>query len=441
MSILHTKRLILRPFKEDDAAAMYKNWTYDSRVSKYCRWTPHTSLEATEHLLKIYLENDEFRWAITLTDSDEPIGVIDVVDLSEDRKTASIGYALSYNHWNRGYATEALSKVIEYLFQNGFETIRADHKTGNTASGRVMEKCGMKYVGTAQTQEKFGSEKLCEVKCYQISNKYRIINSDLDGTMLDNASHLSEANLDAIKKLTNRGVLVVPSSGRTYCDMPNEIKENPYFRYLIHSNGAVIIDNKTGERYLQCVPSDISRQMFEIINKFDCHITIRHNGACLVDKKKQSPEAYEYYNVQKGHGELVNLYADFSDNFADECLSLKNIEQLSVFFHSNEERMQCKSELLQFGELLVAEAYDYNLEICYVKAGKGNALKKLAEITGVALENTIAVGDSDNDVTALTTAGLGLAVKNACSALLDVADQIICTNEENAIEYILKKYY
>lgn len=48
MTTLYTNRLTLRPFREGDAAVMYKNWTYDERVARYCRWHPHNSIAETE---------------------------------------------------------------------------------------------------------------------------------------------------------------------------------------------------------------------------------------------------------------------------------------------------------------------------------------------------------------------------------------------------------
>ena len=258
--------------------------------------------------------------------------------------------------------------------------------------------------------------------------------------MLNRMEKLSAENAKAIKLLDESGILVVPSSGRTYCDLPQEIKENKNFRYIIHSNGAVIIDRKTGRRELMCIPSETACAMLDIINSYESHITIRHNGECMVDGSKQSAEDYRYYNVQKGHGELINKFARFSPNFTEESRLAENIELLSVFFHDNGERAECKKRLLDLGDLLVAEAYDHNLEICYYKAGKGNALKKLAEITDTDINDTIAVGDSDNDVTAVLTAGLGLATENACLALKNVSDAVICSNEEHVIKYILDNY-
>ena len=87
------------------------------------------------------------------------------------------------------------------------------------------------------------------------------------------------------------------------------------------------------------------------------------------------------------------------------------------------------------------EASEYNLEIMNIDAGKGNALYALCDLVGVAYEDTISIGDSDNDSSVTKAAGLGLAMENACDALKAIADEIICTNEEHAAVYVLNHYF
>ena len=58
----------------------------------------------------------DFRWCIELKSNGELIGIIDVVNLSENKKTAEIGYNLAHDYWNNGYATETLNRVINNLF-------------------------------------------------------------------------------------------------------------------------------------------------------------------------------------------------------------------------------------------------------------------------------------------------------------------------------------
>ncbi len=166
MSILHTERLILRPFRDGDAKAMYQNWTFDERVAKFCRWFPHQSLAETEEFLQFCLTQKN-SWAITLKETGEPIGSIDVVGVN-DAGVPEIGYVLSHDYWGKGIMTEAVLAVLRELFANGFERIEACHAVENPASGRVMQKCGMSYVRNAYAQRKFGSDEQCEVRYYQI---------------------------------------------------------------------------------------------------------------------------------------------------------------------------------------------------------------------------------------------------------------------------------
>ena len=73
----------------------------------------------------------------------------------------------SVKHTN-GYASEAPGGVINNLFNNGVDRIIAKHHIDNPASGRVMEKCDMRFVGLSKNQAKFGSDEECDVKCYEL---------------------------------------------------------------------------------------------------------------------------------------------------------------------------------------------------------------------------------------------------------------------------------
>ena len=69
--------------------------------------------------------------------------------IEEEKEDVEVGYCISFDNWNKGLATEAFSKVIEYLFNEvDVKTITASHDSRNIASGKVMEKCGLKYIET-----------------------------------------------------------------------------------------------------------------------------------------------------------------------------------------------------------------------------------------------------------------------------------------------------
>ena len=170
MESLATERLILRKFKPSDATAMFNNWAKDPENVKYLTWEAHKNIEETGSILKEWIfeyQNPKcYRWCITLKDRDEAIGGIDVRKII-NKDSCEVGYVLSKSFWNQGIMTEALNAVINYLFTEGFKTITASHHVNNPASGRVMQKCGIKFV------EKVGEKLRYSIKNQKFLEKKR----------------------------------------------------------------------------------------------------------------------------------------------------------------------------------------------------------------------------------------------------------------------------
>lgn len=269
---------------------------------------------------------------------------------------------------------------------------------------------------------------------------YKLVASDLDGTLLNSNSEISAENMDAIKRISERGAVFVPSSGRTLSEIPIEIKESPDVRYIIYSNGASVLDKRTGKQILQCIPNIIGREILDVLNNCESHITFRCGGESFVDSGFQSDYYFDYYNVCEAHRVVVKSFALYSDNFRSISYSADNVEVFSAFFRNFNDKIACKKYFEKNPDLRVVEVSEYNIEVVNKKAGKGNALHSLCDMISVESGDTIAVGDSDNDKSMLEAAGLGLAVSNACKELKGIADAVICSNDENALEYIYSHY-
>ena len=145
---LETDRLILRKFEEDDYKEMFDNWASDEEVPKYVRFKIHKTYDDTKTIIDKWLGKYEtgcFNWVAELKETKEIIGNIEVISISERNNNCELGYVFGSKYWGNGYATEIVKKVIDYLFEEyNFHLIEAKHHSPNLASGRVMEKCGMK---------------------------------------------------------------------------------------------------------------------------------------------------------------------------------------------------------------------------------------------------------------------------------------------------------
>lgn len=167
---IETDRLILRRYKIEDADAMYKNWASDSEVTKFLTWQPHSSVDVSrsiiEDWLKKYSDEKYYQWAIVLkANGNEPIGDISVVHMNEDISMAHIGYCLGRAWWRRGIMSEALKAVTDFMFDTvEVNRVESRHDPRNPNSGKVMQKCGMKYEGTLRSADR-NNQGICDA-CY-----------------------------------------------------------------------------------------------------------------------------------------------------------------------------------------------------------------------------------------------------------------------------------
>jgi hydroxymethylpyrimidine pyrophosphatase-like HAD family hydrolase len=92
------------------------------------------------------------------------------------------------------------------------------------------------------------------------------------------------------------------------------------------------------------------------------------------------------------------------------------------------------------GDYKVVSSCAFNIEIFYKESGKGASLRALAELLGIPIEETIAVGDSTNDKPMLDAAGLSLATENAFPELKAASDEVICHYNDHVAKYILDHY-
>ena len=153
---IETERLILRRFTMEDVEPMFLGWASDPVVCKHMTWPPHENVEVTRELLSrwtaSYVAADYYNWAIVLKENGpKPIGNISTAHVKEKTLCATMGYCMSKAHWGKGIMTEALTAIIDFFFdQVGFNRVDADHDVNNPASGRVMEKSGMRFEGISR---------------------------------------------------------------------------------------------------------------------------------------------------------------------------------------------------------------------------------------------------------------------------------------------------
>lgn len=144
--IIETERLILRPLTVADASEVLE-WASDEHVSRFMSYSCYDDINIAKAWLEsLQNETKEYTWGFVLKETGQLIGSGSIGADSYMKGYWGFGYNIRYDFWNQGYTTEAMQAIIEYVHKElGINRICAQHAADNPASGRVMEKCGLKF--------------------------------------------------------------------------------------------------------------------------------------------------------------------------------------------------------------------------------------------------------------------------------------------------------
>jgi len=157
--ILETERLILRPLTVADAEECFV-WNSDPVVNKYMSYPLITDIEQTREWLRS-CENDEieYNWGFVLKENNCLIGSGGIGPSTIMKGYWGMGYNLRYDCWHKGYCTEAMKAIIDFVHNElGVNKICSNHAVDNPRSGKVMEKCGLTFHHYGEYKKLDGSQ-------------------------------------------------------------------------------------------------------------------------------------------------------------------------------------------------------------------------------------------------------------------------------------------
>lgn len=170
---LESERLVLRRLTMGDAQEAFDTWTNDPEVTRFLRWEPHGTVGVTEKWLEMcvtqYSKLDTYHWGITLKPMGRLFGTIGTLPNCEEPDRPGFGYCIAKEFWGKGYTTEALKRIIEYLKNEvGYRKFVCNHAKQNPASGAVMKHAGFKYVGDT-SYKSFDGKREYEAMYYHLN--------------------------------------------------------------------------------------------------------------------------------------------------------------------------------------------------------------------------------------------------------------------------------
>jgi len=156
---LHTERLILRPWREEDLGNFFAYASVDG-VGQMAGWTPHKNMEESRNILSHFIKG---KHVFALEHQGKVIGSLGIERYNESLypelsslRGREIGYVLSKDYWGQGLMPEAVEAVVRYLFETEMlDFITVGHFIQNDRSRRVIEKNGFRYVKQAPYETRY----------------------------------------------------------------------------------------------------------------------------------------------------------------------------------------------------------------------------------------------------------------------------------------------
>ena len=267
--------------------------------------------------------------------------------------------------------------------------------------------------------------------------EYELILSDFDGTLLRTDLTVDKSVADAIRGYINRGGHFVVCTGRMAKSMDG------WLDYLgiggqriavVGFQGSFVADTAGNVLYECTVPHESVDKILAFAENHDLYTHFYDKDYVYI--KEENPINLEYRRITevplKAVGNLrAYLKAHPELGILKVMIVVDPAEAAKIF-------AECEKE--DFGEVdhyMSSESY---LEFASKDGGKGTGLKKVAELYGVPIEKTIAIGDSQNDISMLEAAGLGVAVGNARADVKAAADYVTVTNDEGAAKAVIEKF-
>jgi Cof subfamily protein (haloacid dehalogenase superfamily) len=267
---------------------------------------------------------------------------------------------------------------------------------------------------------------------------YKLIVTDMDGTLLSNHHEISEENKEALKKAIDKGIKVAIATGRIYTSARNYAKLLGINTPIIACNGAIIKEEHTGHViYEDKIEYNTCTKIIDILDKYDLFYQFYTADSLFCKELTHSSLRYYKFNQSVSEDMKINIVID---NNIKEVIKDKDILKVIIIEDENVALLQeIKKELKHIDNIEICSSWHTNIEIMNKGVNKGHAVKRLAEFLGIKREEIITFGDNYNDLSMIEYAGMGVAMGNAEDLVKEKANYITDKNTESGVARALNK--
>lgn len=273
----------------------------------------------------------------------------------------------------------------------------------------------------------------------------KLIAMDLDGTLFNHDGKITPKTITELNRVAAKGVHTVISTGRPFNGLPFEQIKDTKIDYALTTNGAAVYRIKDKAcLYENTMDLELLTPVLDFILGKEIHIDLYIDGEGFTPIRcRQNLDRLAVPESLKRYMRATRTPVEDLIGYVKDCG--KKIQKVNLnFYPQSDGTLAYREETIQFltslSEIEVVCGGFNNFEISKAGVTKATGLKALTEYLGTSLEETMAVGDSENDFSMINAAGLGVAMENASDDIKAIADYITTSNEDDGVGEAIKKF-
>lgn len=270
--------------------------------------------------------------------------------------------------------------------------------------------------------------------------KYKMIAVDMDGTLLKDNKEVSDINKEAIRRACESGVKVVVCTGRIFTSAKAYAKIIGSLAPIIASNGAYIREKDKNEVvYEKTLEKENLVKVVNLAKEGGFYPHIYTTNTIYTEKLIFSSKNYATWNESLAEKDrvIIEIVDDLNEviesnryQFIKAVVMGDDVDKLNLL------RKKISEEV----EVSIMSSVHNNFEVTAFGTSKGDGVRRLAEFYGITKDEVICIGDSENDISMIEYAGMGVAMENAPQYIKDKANYVTDSNEDDGVASVIEKF-
>ena len=265
---------------------------------------------------------------------------------------------------------------------------------------------------------------------------YRLIISDLDGTLLRDDHTLSDYTKAVIHRVSKQGIDFMLATGRIFGGATQYAKSLKLNTPILACNGALIKEAKGKLVYGRPLKEEALEEIFEVLKEMNLYFHCYAEESFYTEKF--SSHLFGFYSFNQALPEEERF--PMVEINPKDLIGKDTIYKVLARYSTEEQRQELYDRLSIVPGISITSSWYDSIDICADQVSKATAIERYAKSKGIDPSEIICFGDNYNDMEMLQYVGLGIAVENSVEALKEIADYVTGTNNEDGVAKAIEKF-